>query len=145
MVKLVGIDVDPATKLDDGSAFEVYRQMIMAQGGDPDFVMPLASQRELIVAEKSGIVQSIDALTVGIAAWRLGAGRARKEDPVSAAAGVMTLVREGEHVEKGQPLFELHADDVDHLQRGRETIPGAVVIGEESVNVRPLLLERISK
>ena len=145
MVKLVGIDVDPATKLDDGSAFEVYRQMIMAQGGDPDFVMPLASQRELIVAEKSGIVQSIDSLTVGIAAWRLGAGRARKEDPVSAAAGVMTLVREGEHVEKGQPLFELHADDVDHLQRGRETIPGAVVIGDESVNVRPLLLERISK
>jgi thymidine phosphorylase len=119
--------------------------MIMAQGGDPDYVMPLASQRELIVAESSGIVQSIDALSVGIAAWRLGAGRARKEDPVSAAAGVMTLVREGEHVEKGQPLFELHADDVDHLQRGRETIPGAVVIGDESVNIRPLLLERISK
>jgi thymidine phosphorylase len=145
MVELVGIDVDPATKLDDGSAYEVYRQMIQAQGGDVDATSPVASSRELVVAARAGIVQSVDALSVGIAAWRLGAGRARKEDPVSAAAGVICLVRCGDEVSAGQPLFELHADDDAHLERGRATIADALVLGDESVNARPLLLERVEK
>ncbi len=145
MVELVGIDVDPATKLDDGSAYEVYRQMILAQGGDVDATSPVASSRELVVAARAGVVQSVDALSVGIAAWRLGAGRARKEDPVSAAAGVICLVRRGDEVSAGQPLFELHADDDAHLERGRATIADAVVLGDESVNARPLLLERVEK
>ena len=145
MVELVGIDVDPATKLDDGSAYEVYRQMILAQGGDVDATSPVASSRELVVAARAGVVQSVDALSVGIAAWRLGAGRARKEDPVSAAAGVICLVRRGDEVSAGQPLFELHADDDVHLERGRATIADAVVLGDESVNARPLLLERVEE
>ena len=145
MVELVGIDVDPVTKLDDGSAYEVYRQMILAQGGDVDATSPVASSRELVVAARAGVVQSVDALSVGIAAWRLGAGRARKEDPVSAAAGVICLVCRGDEVSAGQPLFELHADDDAHLERGRATIADAVVLGDESVNARPLLLERVEK
>ena len=145
MVELVGIDVDPVTKLDDGSAYEVYREMIRAQGGDVDATLPVASIKEPVVATRSGVVQSVDALTVGIAAWRLGAGRARKEDPVSAAAGVVCLVRRGDEVTVGQPLFELHADDDVHLERGRATIADALVIGDETVTANPLLLERVEK
>jgi thymidine phosphorylase len=144
MVELVGIDVDPETKLNDGSGFEVYQQMIRAQGGDPDATLPVASCREDVVSTEGGVVQSIDALEVGIAAWRLGAGRARKEDPVSAAAGVVCLIREGEAITKGQPMFELHADDETHLRQGREAIANAVVLGEHSVNDGPLLLARIT-
>jgi len=145
MVELVGIDVDPVAKLDDGSAYEVYREMIRAQGGDVDATLPVASIKEPVVATRSGIVQSVDALTVGIAAWRLGAGRARKEDPVSAAAGVVCLVRRGDEVTVGQPLFELHADDDVHLERGRATIADALVIGDETAMANPLLLERVEK
>jgi thymidine phosphorylase len=145
MVGLVGLDVEPADKLDDGSAYAVYRAMIRAQGGDPDAPLPVAACRELVIAQRDGIVQSVDALRVGVAAWRLGAGRARKEDPVSAAAGVMCLVREGDVIVAGQPIFELHADDDAHLRQGREAINDAVVLGEQLVNAEPLLLERITK
>jgi thymidine phosphorylase len=144
MVELVGIDVDPETKLDDGSAYEVYQQMIRAQGGDPDAVLPMAAYREEVVSVEDGFVHSIDALEVGLAAWRLGAGRARKEDAVSAAAGVVCLVREGDAIIKGQPMFELHADDETHLQQGRDAIAHAVVVSERRVNAEPLLLERIT-
>jgi thymidine phosphorylase len=143
MVELVGISVDPAVKLDDGSAFEVYRRMIRAQGGDPDVVLALAAQREEVLAPRAGVVTSVDALSVGVTAWRLGAGRARKEDPVSAAAGVLCLVREGNHVAVGQPLFELHADDEEHMARGRATIDAAIVIGDDQAVNEPLLLERV--
>ncbi len=145
MLQLVDIHVDPAGKLDDGSAYEVYRTMIRAQGGDPDAALPVAVCTDKVIAEHDGVIQSIDALDVGVAAWRLGAGRERKEDSVSAAAGVVCLVREGEAISKGQPLFELHADDEAHLQRGRDAIARAVVVGERPVNAQPLLLERVTK
>jgi thymidine phosphorylase len=144
MTKLVGINVNPAEKLDDGSAYEVYRQMITAQNGDADAVMPTAKIREMYVATESGTVQSVDALAVGIAAWRLGAGRSRKEDPVSITAGIMCLVREGDNVEKGQPLFELHADDEAHLASGQVTIASAVRISKDRHKKTPLLLDFIA-
>ena len=143
MVELVGLDADPEKKLDDGSAYDVYCQMIQAQGGDGEAHLPIAKFRETVVAPRAGIVQSVDALCVGMAAWRLGAGRAKKEDPVSAAAGLLCLVREGEEVEAKQPLFELHADDLEHLVRGRDTIKDAYVIGDEPFTPSPLLIERI--
>jgi len=145
MIELVGLNVDPATKLDDGSAFEVYRQMIRAQGGDPDADLALAAIREVVVASRAGYVSSVDALAVGITAWRLGAGRARKEDSVSASAGVMCLIREGEMVEKDQPLFELHADDQAHLSAGRDSIADAVEISDEQRSVAPLKPHLIRK
>jgi thymidine phosphorylase len=144
MLGLVGIDVDPAVKLDDGSAYRVYREMIEAQGGDPDAKLASGKSRDVVLAPLEGIVQSVDALSVGVAAWRLGAGRARKEDPVSAGAGVMCLVREGDYVEAGQPLFELFADDDDHLSRGLQTIRSAVELGDEPVPVEQILLEKIT-
>src|SRR5487761_2418390 len=145
MVELTGLRAAPQLALDDGSAYEVYRAMIAAQGGDPDATLPVAASRTTNNADRDGIVQSIDALSVGVTAWRLGAGRARKEDPVSAAAGVVCLVREGDVIAKGQPLFELHADDDAHLQVGVDSIASAVVIGEQHVTERPLLLERITR
>jgi thymidine phosphorylase len=145
MVELVGLDVDPEIKLDDGSAYDVYCQMIRAQGGNSDAVLATAKFRETVVAPRAGIVQSVDALRVGMAAWRLGAGRARKEDPVSAAAGVLCLVREGDEVEAKQPLFELHADDFEHLVQGRDRIKNAFVLGDHGVTSPPLLMERIEK
>jgi thymidine phosphorylase len=129
-LELVGLDIDPATKLDDGTAYATYREMIIAQGGDPDATLPVAAIREVVAAPREGYVTRVDALAVGVAAWRLGAGRTRKEDNVSAAAGVLCLVREGEHVEAGQPLFELHADDQAHVALGREAIADAVSIEE---------------
>ena len=145
MLELVGLDADPASKLDDGSAYATYRLMIEAQGGDPDAKMAEGACKDVVLAPQDGIIQSLDALDVGIAAWRLGAGRARKEDPVSAGAGVLCLARVGEFVEAGQPLFELFADDDEHLARGRDAITRALVLGEEPVPHEPLLLERISK
>jgi thymidine phosphorylase len=131
MLELVGLDVDPAATLDDGSAYETYRAMISAQGGDPDATLPVAARRQVVDAPRAGYVTRVDALSVGVAAWRLGAGRARKEDQVSAGAGVLCLVREHERVEAGQPLFELHADDDAHLVAGLEAIADAVSIDDE--------------
>jgi len=144
MLELVGIDTDPATKLDDGSAYEVYCRMIEAQGGDPEATLAMGTHHHVVTAPHDGIVQSVDALGVGVAAWRLGAGRARKEDPVSAGAGVMCLVREGDFVVAHQPLFELYADDVEHLSRGMATIENAVTLGDQAAPVEGILIERIS-
>ena len=144
MLELVGIDIDPATKLDDGSAYEVYCRMIEAQGGDPSATLPIATHHHVINAPHDGIVQSVDALGVGVAAWRLGAGRARKEDPVSAGAGVMCLVREGDYVVAHQPLFELFADDEEHLARGMATIENAVTLGDQATPAESILIERIT-
>jgi thymidine phosphorylase len=144
MLQLVGIDVDPATKLDDGTAYEVYCRMIEAQGGDPTATLPSATHHHVVSAPHDGIIQSVDALGVGVAAWRLGAGRARKEDPVSAGAGVMCLVREGDYVVAHQPLFELYADDEEHLQRGMTTIENAVTLGDQATPAESILIERIT-
>jgi thymidine phosphorylase len=143
MVELAGLDVDPEERLDDGSAYDVYCRMIRAQGGDGDAALATAKFHETIVAPRAGVVQRVDALAVGVAAWRLGAGRARQEAPGSAAAGVMCLVREGDEVAANEPIFELHADDMEHIVLGRTAIESALDIGEEPVATSPILIERI--
>jgi thymidine phosphorylase len=144
MCELVAITADPAAHLDDGTAYEAYRAMIAAQGGDPDAVLAPAPVRDEVFSTQSGIVHSVDALKVGVAAWRLGAGRSKKEDAVSAGAGVMCLAKEGDRVEKGQPLFELFADDDTHMEAGRRAIADAVTVKDDPYDVRPaeLLLIR---
>lgn len=144
MLELVGIDVDPAVMLDNGRAYEVYCAMIAAQGGDPTAHLPLGTARSVVTADRSGVAQQVDAMAVGLAAWRLGAGRARKEDPVSFGAGLRCLVREGDAVESGQPLFELFADDASHLERGIASLSDAVTFGDEPVTPSQLLLDRVS-
>jgi thymidine phosphorylase len=145
MVALAGLDVDPAAVLASGKAMDVWRAMIAAQGGDPDAPLRQASERELVYATASGTLQHLDARAVGNAAWRLGAGRARKEDPVSAAAGVRILVKPGESVVEGQPLLELLADDAARIPDALAALADAFVVSDAPFAPRPLVHERISQ
>ncbi|MFD0556303.1 thymidine phosphorylase [Stackebrandtia endophytica] len=143
MLALAGMpDADPAAALADGRAMDAWRAMVVAQGGDPDAELPRAPESEVVVAERDGIVTSMDAYAVGVAAWRLGAGRARQGEAVSAGAGVEIVAAVGEHVSAGAPVFRLHADDPERFDLARRTLTGAVDIGD-SVNSRELILDRI--
>ncbi len=115
MLALAGIDADPEEAITSGRAYQAWCRMIRAQGGDPDAPLPQAPYRRVIEAPRSGWLTTLDALQVGVAAWRLGAGRARKEDPVSAAAGIICLAKPGDRVEEGQPVLELRADGEDRF------------------------------
>jgi thymidine phosphorylase len=143
MLALAGIGADPAAALADGRALERYRRMIAAQGGDPDAPLPRAPHREVVTAAAAGWLQRLEARAVGVAAWRLGAGRARKEDPVSASAGVRCLAKPGDRVEAGQPVLELLADDESRFARVREALADAIEVGPEPPAVPPLVIERI--
>jgi thymidine phosphorylase len=136
-------DADPAAALADGRAMDVWRAMVRAQGGDPDAPLPTARESETVRAEQDGFVADIDAYGVGLAAWRLGAGRARKEDPVSAGAGVVLHRRPGEPVRVGDPLLELRTDEPQRLAVGRQAAQEAVVVSADRPTPRPLVLERI--
>jgi thymidine phosphorylase len=136
-------DADPARALADGTALEVWRAMVRAQDGDPDAPLPRAPHVQTVTADRAGVLQRLDARAVGTAAWRLGAGRARKEDEVSPSAGVRCLVRPGQRVEAGTPLLELHADDVGRLAEGRSALDGAWSVGPADVEPAPLVLERV--
>ncbi len=144
MLELAGIDVDPAEALADGRAMDRWRQMITAQGGDPDAELPVARHVETVTAPATGVLQRLDARPVGIAAWRLGAGRTRKEDPVSAAAGVVLHAKPGDRVVEGQPLLELHTDDADRLGAAIDALDGAIGIGDDPPSPAPLVLDRIT-
>ena len=117
-------DVDPADKLADGSAMDAWKAMIRAQGGDPDAALPTARESHVVAAPASGVLTRLDAMAVGLAAWRLGAGRARKEDPVQAGAGVVWHARPGDEVTEGQPLFTLHTDEPGALRRALASLEG---------------------
>lgn len=139
-------DADPAAALTDGRAMDVWRRMIQAQGGDADAPLPVARETEQVVAETDGVVTTVDAYAVGIAAWRLGAGRARKEDPVQAGAGVELHVRPGDEVRAGQPLLTLHTDTPERFGRAREALDGGLVVAPAGTRVepRPLVLDRVT-
>ncbi|MEO9137488.1 MAG: thymidine phosphorylase [Jatrophihabitans sp.] len=136
-------DADPADALRDGRAMDVWRAMISAQGGDPSAPLPVARETHVITAPSSGVLTRLDALAVGTAAWRLGAGRARKEDPVSAGAGIVLHAKPGETVTAGQPLLELHADDASRFDRAMEALAGGYDIGS-SYESTELILDRIA-
>lgn len=136
-------DVDVEAALKDGRAMDVWRAMIAAQGGDPDAPLPVAKHQETIVAQASGYLAKLDAWQVGIAAWRLGAGRARKEDPVQAVAGVELHAKPGDSVEAGQPLMTLHTDTPERFERALDALEGAVEYSEEIPDVPSILLDRI--
>jgi thymidine phosphorylase len=135
-------DVDPADALRDGRAMDVWRRMIAAQGGDPDAPLPRPAEKHVVAAPATGTLTRLDAFAVGVAAWRLGAGRARKEDPVSAAAGVTWTAGVGEQVTAGQPLLELHTDEPDRIPRALEALEGAIGV-DTGDRALPLVLERV--
>src|SRR3954447_13870692 len=136
-------DVDPADRLADGSAMDSWRRMIAAQGGDPDAELPHAREATVVPAPADGVLTRLDALAVGVAAWRLGAGRARKEDPVSPSAGVVWTAGVGDPVTAGQPLLELHTDDAARIPRALEALDGAIGV-DTADRPLPLVLDRIT-
>jgi len=132
MLELAGIEADPAAAIADGRALQAFRAMVRAQGGDPDAPLPRAAHvQPALPAPAGGWLTRLDALAVGTAAWRLGAGRARMQDAVSAAAGVICLAKPGDRVQKGQPLLELHADDEQRFGPALAALDGAVEVGEQ--------------
>jgi thymidine phosphorylase len=143
MLALAGIAADPAAALADGRALDRFRRMVRAQGGDPDSPLRPARHLEVVAARQSGVVRRLDARSVGVAAWRLGAGRARKEDPVNHAAGIRCMVKPGEPVDEGQPLLELRTDDPERCPAALAALDGAVEIGPEPLEPEPLVLQRI--
>ncbi len=144
MLAAVGLDaVDPADALADGRAMDVWRAMIAAQGGDPDAPLPVAREVHTVVAPTTGVLSRLDAHAVGVAAWRLGAGRARKEDPVQAAAGVVWHARPGETVLRGQPLLDLHTDAPEKIPAALEALAGGWEIGG-TMDLLPLVIDRIT-
>ena len=131
MLDAAGRPVDPdelRAALADGRAMDVWREMIRGQGGDPDAPLPAAPETETLVAPADGVLTGLDALAVGVAAWRLGAGRARRGDPVQAVAGVEMHAKPGDAVRAGQPLLTLHTADPERFARARRALDGAVVV-----------------
>ncbi|PJJ61779.1 thymidine phosphorylase [Compostimonas suwonensis] len=140
-------DADVEAALADGRAMDTWRRVIRAQGGDPDAALPVARETHTVVADRDGVLVQQDALPFGIAAWRLGAGRARKQDPVQHAAGIDLLAKPGDTVRAGQPLFTLSADEPARFARALESVEGAWRIGDPGEPVLdggPLVAERVS-
>ncbi|MDX6323956.1 MAG: thymidine phosphorylase [Nocardioidaceae bacterium] len=137
-------DVDPADRLADGSAMDVWRRMIAAQGGDPSAALPTSRHTEVVSAPAAGVLTRLDAMAVGLAAWRLGAGRSRQGEPVQAGAGVELHARPGDSVREGEPLLTLHTDEPSRFPRAAAALEGAIEVGDSSYRPGPLVLERVS-
>jgi thymidine phosphorylase len=147
MLELAGIEgKEPRAEIASGRAYQAYREMIHAQGGDPDAPLPQAPYTRTVTADTAGWLTGLDALGVGVAAWRLGAGRARKEDPVSAAAGIICLAKPGEKLTRGQPVLELRADDERRFAAAEQALNGAIAIADERPPPPPdPVIERIER
>jgi thymidine phosphorylase len=135
-------DVDPEGALAGGRAMDFWRAMVRAQGGDPDAPLARAAEWEEIRADRDGYVRAVDALAIGTAAWRLGAGRARKEDPVVASAGVILRRRPGERVRAGDVLVELRAQDLGRMPAAIEVARAAITVADAPSAPTDLILGR---
>ncbi len=146
MLAGAGLDgIDPADRLADGSAMDVWRRMIQAQGGDPDASLHLAREQHVLLAPADGVLTRLDALAVGVAAWRLGAGRARKEERISFGAGVRMHAKPGAEVRAGEPLMTLYADEAERIEPALAALSGGFDIAPSGSRPpdRPLILDRI--
>ena len=146
MIDAAGIvGKDPADALKDGSAMDHWKRMISAQGGDPDANLPVAREKHVITADESGIMTKMDAMKIGVSAWRLGAGRSKQGEKVQAGAGVEMHAKPGDHIKKGDALLSLHTDEPARFDRAIEILTGAIVIEENGkVDRLPLIVERIT-
>jgi len=145
MLALSGMtDVDPRENLNNGKALDVWRKMIRAQGGDPDAKLPKATNSHVIRASKSGYVSELEALSIGVASWRLGAGRERKEDQVQFGAGVELHAQLGDHVKAGDPVMTLYTDTPERFERAIALAEEAIRFQETKPAERKLILGRVS-
>lgn len=146
MLAAAGVtDRDPAEALKDGSAMDAWRRMIAAQGGDPDAALPTARETHVVTASASGVLTRLDAYAVGVAAWRLGAGRARKEEAVQAGAGVEIHAKPGDTVAQGQPLLTLHTDTPERFEYALEAIADSYDVAAPGTKFTPtpIVVDRI--
>ncbi|CAN7257965.1 MULTISPECIES: thymidine phosphorylase [Microbacterium] len=137
-------DADVEAALDDGRAMDTWKAMIRAQDGDPDAALPTARETHQVLAPTDGIITRMDALPFGVAAWRLGAGRARAQDPVVFEAGIDLHAKPGDRVVAGQPLFTLSAADDARFGRALDALDGSWEIGDEAPVTGPIVRERIT-
>jgi thymidine phosphorylase len=139
-------DADVEAALKDGRAMDTWNAMIRAQGGDPDAALPVANETHVVTADRDGVLVRQEALPFGIGAWRLGAGRARKQDPVQHAAGIDLHAKPGDTVTKGQPLFTLSADEPARFERALEAVAGAWEIAAPGTAFTPdpIIADRIA-
>ncbi|TGD09686.1 thymidine phosphorylase [Brevibacterium sp. S111] len=146
MLRLAGkTDVDVRAALSDGRAMDVWKRMIRAQNGDPEAPLPVAEHTEVVTATESGVLTKLDALSVGVASWRLGAGRARKEDPVQDVAGIELHAKPGDSVTAGQPLMTLHTATPERFSRAIASLDDAVEIGGDAASVpESIVFEKIT-
>lgn len=146
MIDAAGIvGKDPADALKDGSAMDHWKRMIAAQGGNPDAKLPVAREKHLITATESGVMTKMDAMKIGVSAWRLGAGRSKQGEKVQAGAGIEMHFKPGDHIKKGDPLLTLHTDEPARFERAIEILSGAIEIKENGkVDRLPLVIERIT-
>jgi thymidine phosphorylase len=142
MLRLARIEADPELALRDGRAATVFREMVLAQGGDPDAPLPRGDSLALVRAPAGGFLQGLDALAVGTAAWSLGAGRSRQGDPVSATAGVLCLVKPGEAVAEGEAVLELVGDNRAGLPAALAALEGAIRVGASRPPQQPVVMSR---
>ena len=143
MLDLAGLSEDPAQVLASGKAYETWCRMIGAQGGDPDAPLPRAAHTHVVAASETGTLAHLDAYAVGVAAWRLGAGRSRKEDPVQHAAGVLCHAKPGDQVAAGQPLLELRTDNSDTIPAALNALDDAITLADSHSDDRELVLDTI--
>ena len=146
MLRLAGVgDVDVAAALSDGRAMDKWRQMVAAQGGNPDAPMPVARESHVVTATASGVLTQIDALAVGVASWRLGAGRERKEDAVQLGAGITLHAQQGQRVTAGQPLMTLFTDEPARFERALASLEGGITIdAAASESQKTIVLDRVT-
>jgi thymidine phosphorylase len=144
MLRLAGKpDIDVAAALRDGRAMDKWRAMISAQGGDPAAKLPVAREAHVLRADASGVISKMDALSLGVASWRLGAGRERKEDAVQFGAGITLHAQVGQRIEAGDPLLTLHTDEPQRFERAMESLAGAISIDDSTPTERKIILKRI--
>lgn len=147
MLDAVGIKpkVEPAQALKNGMAMDVWRKMIKAQGGDLDAPLPVARERMEIKAETSGKLLTLDALKIGVSAWRLGAGRQRQGELLNHGAGIEIHAKPGDMVKAGEKILTLHTDEVARFDRAQEALIDSFTIGGQADQIKrlPLVVERI--
>jgi len=143
MLSAVNIDVDPAKVLASGKAMDVWNSMIAAQGGDIHAPLPVAPHQEVVRASADGTITSMDALAVGLAAWRLGAGRSRQGETVQASAGVEISLKPGDSVKAGDVVYTLHTETPERFGFALSALENSFTINQPT-DLLPLIVDRIS-
>ena len=144
MLDLSNVDLDPGEVLASGKPREVFEKMVSAQGGDLSKDLPIAEYKKTIKASSTGYLSKLDCRSVGVAAWRLGAGRTKKEDSVSPTAGIICMAKPGAYINAGEPVLELHGDTEKSFDSAIDALEGAIEISDTAPDDSPLILDKIS-